>query len=322
MVESVEHLLQKLAALSGFERYAQDEAKIELLCGYLWARRFAPELPLERFLECLVTACGGGDHRAWARPEDALDRHCPKQGDTTENAGWTERERAEILRIYIDALRMSEAAGDPLRMDLDQFLEAVAPSYRSGFADPSSTAGEEPARPAEPPASPVTGRAIYEVYPGGRAYRGFVLREYFDGALAYVDFQSDDGEIFRHIAASQILPCSDPFPKRLPNVERHTVELSGAEYYLVSQMLSRRDYEESHSPLYQKVVELPHGKIYLNVWSGHGGPYVDPYFERADGKVTDLPPRRNIEGDYWFTLSDDTALCLTVSVEGGPSDGA
>ncbi len=321
MSKPVETLLNEFASRTGCRRYTKAAAKLELLCDYLWTRQFAPSLSFDAFLD-RYAAVADYDGENCKHPTHAVERYCPTRAVDAAARGlpqWSQNERIGILALYIEALRLADAENRPLDVPLANFLADIGPDYKAGKF---SAAASAPVASEPPVATSLSdgARVIYEKAPGGRQYRGRLLRTYEENGSSYADFQSDAGEIFRGVALARLSACADP-PPVLP-------EASDRVCYQVppdtAAAMCRRLYQASSAESEDISVSIPMrgAEAHISVCRSSSGPYVDAYLVCNDQTQTtiDLPPRNHIEGDYWFVLPDGTAKHLTITLPFHPAD--
>lgn len=260
--------------------YASDYATQEaVLCEYLRVRAFVPDLTLDAFLARLPTLI---------RPREILDKYC------SPDFGWSAAERVALLCLYLELSALA-ARGGSTAWDLDAFLGALVPAYKTEESDAttSSTEGQESIR------------SIYTA-PSGRQYRG--------GAVVtgenVADFQSDEGEIFRGVAFDNLSPCNDPWPVLPEVLASHTENLPRT----VLALLETPPESVSGEPrLWDRKIPLGDGVVTLEIGRSSDGLRVLGRMDLADGSVLFVPPRMGIEGDYWFVTARG-AYRLTVRV--------
>lgn len=297
-------LLQRFAAQPGCESYRTDAAKVKLLCEYLWARTFMPGLTLEQFLVPFETPDGAAETRK--HPQDVLNVHCPTRGKEDAPAGvqaWSAKARAGILMLYVDGLRFADAATP--KVSLDTFLGAVKDAYLAGEFTPETDA---------PAAAQNNSRRIYETEPGGRQYRGQLLGTVAaeDGRM-YADFQSDAGEIFRRVPIDRLLPCDDPLPQPPTPVASYTYPIPRTAETMLRSPPVAAGVGDS---LYEFSVPIAPGVMRVCVRIGLTGTYVDACLESPGHETIEVPPRKNLEGNYWFEMPEGHYLVtLTPAVE-------
>jgi hypothetical protein len=233
------------------------------------------------------------------------------------------------LKTFLAQIGPRFLAGE---FDAPKPTTAPQPAANTPLATPAPAAAKRRRKAADTPATPgptpllddpateeaprlnisVNQTAIYRT-PGGQEICGTVRKIDQDQSTGryYVDFQTVEGEMYHGVAGNQVRPAA-PADAPLPTPPTgHTV--AEARLYIPSV-----DYAnaEKYLALGQPVGTAAIGAVLLSfaapftgtpltatiaVINGETGVYVDAYLHTIDGTVVaDVPPRRNLLGDYTF----------------------
>lgn len=332
MAESTLDLLAAFPRHTGCEAYGQDSKRIQLLTMYVWLRQFTERLTFELFLEKFAPLANY-DATNLKHPDDALHVYCPrvkKQADAAGVPQWTAKECVDILALYADMCREADKLGMAVPITFAEFLQSEGPLYKTGQTAPLPAATTRQKRTraaaAASKADPVTGLTptvaaerptssgqwiIYEpITETGRQIRGTTVAVYAQAVgeeiRQYVDFVTEEGEVYNAVNASHCTVLEGTAPP-------------AAEAQVVKQLrIPKDEYPQivERLKLNAPVANVPVGEVLhaftvtfkeqqlvadLTVVNQEAHPVVIAELANAQNDViADLPPRRNILGDYCF----------------------
>jgi hypothetical protein len=339
----VMELLKEFAKTPGLENYANAGDRIELLTTYLWVRQLTPALPFETFLQ-LYAPLADYNPENCKHPADAIKSHCPRRAADVP-AGqhqWTAAEIVDFTVLYVDMIREAERVGQPVPLVYEQFLARLKEGYlRGDFKEPEPAPTPKVEKPKKTKTTAPTEtvavrptaanqRVLYTIAnEGNRQVRGVVQAITADEGSdrKYVTFMSDAGEIFNDVNILHTQVIDDPLcpgepdtqgqikqeaqrqtltiPKSVAPAVRDALKLTTAMANIAPDA-ALWTYAASFGDAYEALVD---------VVNDPGGPYVDARLVQIPGDkiVAELPPRKNIEGEYRFPL-EHAVLILDVKV--------
>ena len=318
-------LLKEFVRQPGGKQFRGDSRRLHLLEEFLWVRQLAPGLSFSRFLERyaeLTDEDGASRH-----PAELVKRYLPrgrKQAEDTGTRQWTAKEATEYLSLYIDMVQAAERQRLPVPLSLEEFLqsETMIERFLAGeFRPPRRKPGPRKKRARQTAAEPggmVSGQRVVYTEVGGRQYRGVVREVHTDGSgVQYADFESDAGELFRGLSVGQLAPCSDPQESgpKSPDGEPLTrlaggrLTLRKADRAAVERWLGSPGAVGSVAlgeVLHAVQHAFPDGRYArVALVNGETGVYVAGWLLAEDQEkiLASVPPRRNLEGRYWFVTA-------------------
>ena len=338
--KSVSDLLKAFKTRTQCARFGAPTAEIELLTNYIWVRQFERSLTVESFLdteaEMFEAAVGTGVH-----PMDILKRHCPrvaKAAEAAEKEQWTAVECAGVLALYVDMLREAEAqvVGSSSALVFADFLAAEADAFKAGEyeetveieGEPASVAPDAPEpgtfpRLSTPPQIAAGTRVIYTIANTSRQLRGHVSRANTIDDRTYLDFESDDGELYAGCSVQQFELCEDPAPAVSTKARQAaTITVPASIYATVEAALDSE--AQGCDTIHRSSTIFDDGYVAdVDVSEGARGAYVSAalYASVPEGEtafedvrpIVELPPREVLLGTYIFE-APECEYVLTVVV--------
>lgn len=355
MAESTLDLLAAFPRQKGCEAYGQDGRRIQLLSMYVWLRQFTERLTFELFLE-KFTPLADYDDINLKHPDAALHACCPrskKQADTSGVPQWTAKECVDILALYVDMCREADKLGMAVPITFAEFLQSEGPLYKAGQTAPLPAAATRQKRTravaaaAASKADPVTGLTptaaaerptsagqwiIYEpATEVGRQIRGTTVAVYSQAVgeeiRQYVDFVTEEGEVYNAVNAGHctVLEGTPP-PAEEPQVVKR-LRIPKDEYPQIVERLKLNAPVANVAigeVLHMFSVTFTEQQLVadITVVNQEAHPVVIAELANAQNDViADLPPRRNILGDYRFNTPQGVLIVRAVTAATDPAAG-
>lgn len=341
-------LLQEFENQPGCDRYSGDGAKIKLLVDYAWLRNLAPDLTFEEFLR-RYQPYADFDSDNLKHPDDALKHFCPRAKTAADRLGkdqWTAKEVADVMVLYVDMCREADRTNVEAPT-LNEFLQMVADDFKNGVQPPpekpsrrATTKTKRAPTTAPTPANPDTGltennnplrpseegqRVILErPSQKGRQVKGVITKITTEDDRTYGTFKSDDGEITENVNINHFTVCAEEPPAEPDSVERKRLWLPKAVYEKAQQglQLSTAMANVPQDGVIQQWQQEFRNDLVaiIDLRNGETGPYIDPYMvnpqlsDEDDNIVAELPPRKDLIGDYHFNRDNGGVFTLEVRV--------